>query len=108
MDHLQAATIILEWRRRNRIRTWNEARLLLKTYAMIIRKYNGDVNADVKFLAYPSDTKGLKKFLHTTMHERARTLNWYKLNEEGRKIVRELIADLKLQPSQLESYIFTL
>lgn len=108
MDHLQAATIILNWKKRNRIATWPEVRFLLKTYAMIVRKFNGDINADAKILAYPSETKSIKQYLHTTMHERARTLNWYKLNPEGKRVVKELVTDLKLQPSELEAYIYTL
>lgn len=108
MDHLQAIEVIMQWKKRNRISTWNEVRFLLRTYAMIVRKFNGDLNVDIKLLAYPSDTKSIKPYLFTTMDERKRTLNWYKLNDHGKQIVKELVTDLKLQPQEIETYIYTL
>jgi hypothetical protein len=108
MDHQKAFEKIEEWRKKHGIKTWKEAKFFLKTYGMIQRKYKGDVNAQFVLTAYPSEVKNIKPYLTSTYTERYRQICWYRLNEEGKKVVSEIASDLKLNKKEIETLIFTM
>ena len=105
MEGLELYNAIDSWATRNKLKS-NQKRNLLETFRRIHQFQNGDVNATMILLSFPSEVKDSKEFFTPYSRETKRVLNWYRLTDKGKEIIKDL--DIKWNEKEMNHYLFIL
>jgi len=105
MEGLELYSAIDSWATRNKLKS-NQRRNLLEMFRRIHQFHNGDVNATMILLSFPSEVKDSKEFLTPYSRETERVLNWYKLTDKGKEVIKDL--DIKWGGEKMNSTLFSM
>ncbi len=100
---------IENWKKDNNIRAKAKYVPLLECYRRIHQFNNGDIDTELLFPALLSEVKQIKEYVEPTYARLTpRAINWYKLTNEGKKIIRDLINRINWNQDELNQWIFDL
>jgi hypothetical protein len=95
---------IQSWKIRNKLTRRSKYSPLLEAFRRIHMFSKGDVNSPMVLLEFPSSVKDAKEFFVPYSKEQKRCLNWYKLTEKGKEILRDL--DLEWGGEEMNQELF--
>ena len=94
------------WKVDNKLTTQSLYKPLLKAYRRVMMFKQGDFSSNFILLAYPSEVKLVKKYLIPYREEKHRVINWYKLTEEGKTVLKDLNKSIGWNTKEMNDYFF--
>ena len=90
VERQNTLVVVQDWCKRNGLTSKTKRNEMLEAYRRTMDYNKGDLNS-VRMLSIPSRIKSVKEFLITATKEQPRIWGWYKLTDNGKEVVQDLI-----------------
>ncbi|MDA3780326.1 MAG: hypothetical protein PF487_08955 [Bacteroidales bacterium] len=100
---------IEDWKKDNNIKAKEKFIPLLECYRRIYQFNNGNIHEKLLIPALPSEVKGAKEYFEPSYSRiTPRVINWYKLTNEGKRVINNLMNRISWNRDELNQWIFDL